>query len=424
MRSFKFLFIILFVLAASSCSKAPPPTVMVVFGATGDLTARKILPAVETLAGEGRLPEKFAVVGVARRAKEEFRKQIVFSQKLYYCQTSFEEEEGYERLAGLLDQIDRDFGAKSNRIYFLSTQPSYFSPIIEQLSKHNLIYKPGEKQWSRVMIEKPFGHDLESALALQNEISQLLDESQIYRIDHYLGKEGVQNLIDFRLKGELEPIWNKEHIDHVKITLSENLGVGTRTKLWEETGLLRDVVQNHIMQLFSLVAMDLGHEKIKVLESTRPIETFVLGQYGPGVINGLPVPGYLQEKDVPASSSVETYIDAQLFIDNDRWKGVPFQIHSGKRLAAQLTEIVVTFKSNDVLHIRIQPNPAIFFENGKQFATNPFPYSEAYQKLIYDCIRGDKSSFVPKEEQFAAWRILEPALHAKSQLISYPAGDF
>jgi len=395
---------------------------MVVFGATGDLTARKILPALDALAGEGRLPEKFAVVGVARRAEEEFRKQIVFNQKLYYCQTPFEEEDGYEKLAKLLEEIDRDFGAKSNRIYYLATQPSYFSTIVEQLSKHKLIYEPTASQWSRVMIEKPFGHDLESAFVLQENLSRQLDESQIYRIDHYLGKEGVQNLIDFRKKGDFEPIWNRESIDHVQITLSESLGVGTRTKLWEEMGLMRDVVQNHMMQLFSLVAMDVGDEKIKVLEATRPIEHFILGQYGPGLINGLPVLGYLEEKDVPPSSSVETYMEAELYIDSDRWKGVPFKIRSGKRLASQVTEIVVTFKTNEVLHIRIQPNPAIFFENGKQFTTRSFPYSEAYQKLIYDCIHGDRSSFVQKEEQFAAWRILSPALNANSKPISYPAG--
>lgn len=423
MKLLKILFVLLLVSGASSCAKSKePPTVMVVFGATGDLTARKILPAIDGLAGEGKLPQKFAVVGVARRSEAEFRKQIHFNQTLHYCQTSFEEEDGYEKLADLLNNIDREFGAKSNRIYYLATQPSYFSTIVEQLSKHQLIYKPDAPQWSRVMIEKPFGHDLESALVLQEKISSVLDESQIYRIDHFLGKEGVQNLIDFRSKGDLEPVWNKEHISRVQITLSENLGVGTRTKLWEEMGLVRDVVQNHIMQLFSLVAMDLGDEKTKVLESTRPIETFILGQYGPGMINGLDVLGYLQEQDIPPSSKVETFIDAQLYIDNDRWQGVPFEIRSGKRLASQLTEVVVTFKSNEVLHIRIQPNPAIFFENGTQFPTKPFPYSEAYQKLIYDCIQGDRSSFVLKEEQFAAWRILTPALNAKTQPISYPAG--
>lgn len=431
MKIVKYLLIILVSFGAVACSKKaePPPIVLVIFGASGDLTAKKIVPAVEKLAGEGYLPEKFAVVGVARRDEAEIRKQTVFGHKFYYCQANFDEEQGYENLAQLLNEIDRGFGVKSNRIYFLSTQPSYFSTIVEKLSTHNLIYQPGRTEWSRVMIEKPFGHDLPSALYLQEQISRYLDESQIYRIDHYLGKGGVQNLIDFRFKKELEPIWDNEHIERVQITLSEEIGIGTRANLWEETGLLRDIVQNHIMQLLSLVAMEvpsdknkIAEEKVHLLNAVR-LEKMVRGQYGPGVINGESVVSYKEEKGVPQSSNAETFVSAQLSIDNDRWKGVPFEIRGGKRLSAQITEIVVTFKTQEKLHIRIQPNPAIYFQNTPEISLKAPLFSEAYQKIIYDCIHGDQSSFVQKEEQFAAWRILAPYLKAQDQIVTYPAGS-
>jgi glucose-6-phosphate 1-dehydrogenase len=407
---------------------------MVVFGATGDLTAKKILPAIDQLAEQGRLPEKFAVVGVARRAEAEFRKQISFNQKLYYHQASFDEDEGYEGLSKLLNKIDKDFGAKSNRVYFLATQPSHFSTVVEKLSQHEMIYQPKERAWSRVVIEKPFGHDLESALALQENISQHLDKAQIYLIDHYLGKEGVRNLVEFRQRGEFESRWNKEHIERVEITLSEDIGIGTRAKFWEETGLMRDVVQNHVMQLLSLVAMELptdskklAEEKIKALNAIAPLDlgAVVRGQYGPGVVKGLEVAGYTEEKDVPRDSRVETFMSAQLFIDNERWEGVPFHIQAGKRLPEQNTEIVVVFKSGEELHARIQPKPAIFLKGSPEVAFEPFPFSEAYQKLLYDCIHGDRNSFVQNEEQLAAWRLLTPVLeHWKTdeQITIYPAG--
>lgn len=418
-------FIILFLVVSSQLLAN---TVMVIFGVTGDLTNRKILPAIDSLAAAGALPEDFALVGVGRKPEEEFRKQV--SYPMFYVQGDFDEGQGYEKLAILLNEIDEKADEKSNRIYFLATQPKYFSTVVEQLDKHQLIYSPDDSQWSRVMIEKPFGHDLESALALQKEISKHLDESQIYRIDHYLGKEGVQNLIDFRLKGDFESLWNHKCIEKVEITLSEEMGVGTRGKFWEETGILRDVAQNHGMQLLSLVAMEAGEnipaEKIKALQAIQPIETVKRGQYGSGVINNSPVLAYKEEADVPKDSKMETFVAAKLFIDNQRWKGVPFYIQAGKRLPKQLTEIVVTFKSGKLLHVRIQPDPAIFFEGKPKIAFKAPRFSEGYQKLIYDAIQGDSTSFVQKEEQIASWRLLTPILESwkeEGEIPIYPAGE-
>ncbi len=428
----KFFLIFLFPLGAFASDQqreTPAPTVMVIFGATGDLTSKKILPAIEHLAQAGELPKQFALVGVARKSEEAFRKKV--SSQMYYAQGDFDEDAGYERLSELLHQIDKDFGAKSNRLFFLSTPPKYFSLIAEKLHQHKLIYNPGEKEWSRLLIEKPFGTDLPSALALQKSLSHYLDESQIYRIDHYLGKEGVQNLTDFRRGRKLESLWNNQHIDRVEITISEEIGIGSRAQFWEETGLVRDIVQNHLMQLLSLVAMEVDGdrvaEKIKVLDAINPLDlgSVMRGQYGPGEIKGQKVLGYRDEEGVPITSRVETYCAATLFIDNERWKGVPFRIQAGKRLPSQLTEVVVYFKSKQKLHIRIQPHPAIFFEGGAHFSFEPHLYTEAYQKLIVDAIKGEKSSFVHSEEQMSAWRLLTPLLEewkVSPHISIYPAG--
>lgn len=460
-------------------SKMPEPCILVIFGATGDLTGRKLLPALYNLAREGQLPSHFVCVGFARRDKsnEQFREEMFndinkysrtkpvdknlwkdFSEHLFYHRSDFDNDEGYQTLAKMLEDLDTKYGTKGNRLFYLSTQPSYFTTIIEKLSQHQLIYpKNVEEKWSRIIIEKPFGEDLNSAEKLQNEIIQHTDESQIYRIDHYLGKETVQNLMVFRFANPIfESLWNNHHIEHVQLTVSEEIGVGTRGRLWEESGMLRDIVQNHMMQLLSLVAMEppsnlsagaIHDEKVKVMESIRPIDlsslhkSVVRGQYGPGFINGEPVIGYRQEENVAPNSNVETYMAMELFIDNWRWAGVPFYLRAGKRLAKRATEIAVFFREapgylfktsrkkneQNTLVIRIQPDEGISlkinckvpgmsaqiqpvkmdFRYGSYFGSAP---PEAYERLICDCMAGDQTLFARIDEVMASWKLLTPVL--------------
>jgi glucose-6-phosphate 1-dehydrogenase len=437
------------------------PSVIVIFGATGDLTARKVMPALYNLAQDGNLSENTVVVGVGRKQYTDlsFRAQMRegvdkfsrtktaeeawgnFEKKLFYTRVNFDSEEGYEGLHRFLLKIDREFGTQGNRIFYLATHPSAVAPIVEKLHQYRLIYdvEATENKWSRVVIEKPFGTDLDSAIQLQAQIGKFLDESQIYRIDHYLGKAGVQNLYTLRFENVLfEPIWNNRYIDHVQMTISEQMGIGSRGSFWEETGLLGDVFQNHLLQLLSLVAMepprssshaDIHREKMKLLNAIRPfpheeIDKYVVrGQYSSGKVDGAQVPGYRQEKNVADVSTIETFVAAKVFIDNERWKGVPFYLRSGKRLAAQTAEIVVTFKENNALVIRIQPDPGVFFrmvskvpEIGRKKNSVVMGYQlgthvpEAYESLLYDCILGDHRLFVDADEQIAAWRLLTPVV--------------
>lgn len=456
------------------------PCVLVIFGATGDLTGRKLVPALYNLSRDGQLPGHFACVGFARRPKsnEEFRQEMLdavnqfsrnrpvdndvwhsFNDQLFYHQSEFDNDEGYESLRRMLDHLDKQFGTKGNRLFYLSTQPSYFPLIIEKLSKHGLVYNADtvHDKWSRVIIEKPFGHDLKSAEQLQKEISEYLEESQIYRIDHFLGKETVQNLLVFRFSNSIfESLWNNHHIDHVQITVSEEMGIGTRGRLWEEAGMLRDIVQNHMMQLLCLVAMEppaslkadaIHAEKTKVLNAIRPLplkklsEVAIRGQYGPGYINGKEVKGYRQEVNVSPTSSVETYAALKLSIDNWRWNGVPFYLRAGKRLAKRSTEIAIIFKKApgylfhteaktneaNVLVIRIQPDEGISlkmnckipglsnliqpvdmdFQYGSYFGAAP---PEAYERLICDCMSGDNTLFARADEALTSWKLLTPVL--------------
>lgn len=461
-------------------AKTAAPCILVIFGATGDLTARKLLPALYNLAREGQLPAHFACVGFARRDKthEMFRKEMLdainkfsrvkpvdqslwetFSEQLFYYKSEFDHDEGYEGLDKFLQELDRKFDTKGNRVFYLSTQPSFFPLIVEKLHEHHLIYKVNDERgrWSRVIIEKPFGHDLNSAISLQNEITKYLDESQIYRIDHYLGKETVQNLLVFRFCNPIfESVWNNRYVDHVQITVSEEIGIGTRGHFWEEAGMLRDIVQNHVMQLLSLVAMEppvnlspdaIHDEKVKVMESIRPfpakrIQDYVVrGQYGPGYIEGQPVVGYRQEANVSPTSNVETYAAMELNLDSWRWAGVPFYIRAGKRLPKRATEIAITFKQApgclfkmtgrkvdaNIIVIRIQPDEGISlkmnckipglsqliqpvkmdFRYGSYFGLTP---PEAYERLICDCMAGDSTLFARVDEVLASWRLLTPVL--------------
>lgn len=456
------------------------PCVLVIFGATGDLTARKLLPAIYNLAREGQLPSQFAVVGFARRPKthEQFRQEMKeainkfsrvkpvdesiwknFEQQIFYHCSEFHEPSGYLALQKFLEELDGRLGTKGNRVYYLSTQPSFFTTIAEQLHGAGLIYDPKivKDKWSRLIIEKPFGHDLESAHALQTELLRFLSERQIYRIDHYLGKETVQNLMVFRFANSIfESLWNNRYIDHVQITVGEEIGIGTRGAFFEEAGLLRDIVQNHMMQLLSLVAMEppanlsakeIRDEKVKVLLALRPFSeedfktSIVRGQYGSGFVNGEPVKGYREEANVSPKSNVETFVALRLFIDNWRWHGVPFYLRSGKRLPKRASEIAIQFKhppgvlfqqdnkqhEPNVLTIRIQPDEGIAlkinckipgpaspiqpvkmdFRYGSYFGMSP---PEAYERLILDCMAGDSTLFAREDEVFSSWVLLDPVL--------------
>ena len=351
----------------------------------------------------------------------------------------------------------RSWGRKGTGFFIYRPNPL----ICEKLDKAGLLYDAQKEtaRWSRIIIEKPFGHDLPSAKGLQKELLKFLDEEQIFRIDHYLGKETVQNLLVFRFANAIfESLWNNRHIDHVQITVAEEIGIGTRGKFFEEAGLLRDILQNHVMQLLSLVAMEppqtldpnvVRDEKVKVLQAIRHLDCkdVVRGQYGPGFINGAAVSGYRQEPNVNPASDIETYVAARLFIDNKRWKGVPFYLRAGKRLPKRATEIAVTFKEspctlfpggNNVLAIRIQPDEGtalkvntkvpgpgvpvqpvrMDFRYGSYFGMSP---PEAYERLICDCILGDSTLFAREDEVLASWKLLTPLLDLWSQ---NPAADF
>lgn len=461
--------------------KVLDPCILVIFGATGDLTSRKLIPALYNLFREGQLPPNFACVGFARRPKDhdQFRNEMLeaighfsrtqpveeelwksFSQKIFYHAANFDDEDGYQRLATTLRELDQKLGTKGNRVYYLATKPTFFAPVIERLKAHSLVYdyKTVADKWSRVIIEKPFGRDYLSAEDLQRRIRLCLAEEQIYRIDHYLGKETVQNILVFRFANLIfEPLWNNKHIDHVQITVGEEIGIGTRGKLWEEQGMLRDIMQNHMMQLVSLVAMEppvslrsdaVRDEKVKVIEAIRPIDQdhfhdrVVRGQYGPGYVSGEAVKGYREEQDVPSGSLVETYAAIKIFIDNWRWAGVPFFLRAGKRLPKRATEIAITFRDlpailfqqqdkppdSNVLIIRIQPDDGIClcinckvpgltgpviqpvkmdFRYGSYFGFSP---PEAYERLICDCIAGDGTLFARGDEVLASWRLFSPIL--------------
>lgn len=484
---------------STRASRTADPSILVIFGATGDLTSRKLMPALYNLALNGQLPAHFACVGFARREKdhEVFRHEMAaaidqfsrtrpindevwkdFSEQIFYHRSEFDNDEGYESLNTFLKELDKKFGTKGNRIYYLSTPSSYFSTIIEKLDQHKLIYGRNEekKHWSRIIIEKPFGIDLPTAASLQRDITKHLEESQIYRIDHYLGKETVQNLLMFRFSNPIfESIWNNKHIEHVQITVSEDIGIGTRGNLWEESGMLRDIVQNHMMQLVSLVGMEpptsfkadsIRDEKVKVVEAIRPFpegrfdDCVTRGQYGEGFINGQPVKSYREEGNVDPNSNVETFVALELFIDNWRWTGVPFFLRAGKRLPKKSTEIAITFKNApgflfkrqgqkvepNVLVIRIQPDEGISlkmnckvpglnspiqpvkmdFQYGSYFGAKP---PEAYERLICDCMSGDNTLFARFDELLASWRLYTPILEywqetKPKNFPNYPSGTW
>jgi len=467
------------------------PCIVVIFGATGDLTARKLIPALYNLAREGQLPSHFVCVGFARKPKshEEFRQDMKeavskfsrvkpldekiwsqFSQQLFYHSSNFDDAKGYLSLKKNLEDLDKQYGTRGNRVFYLSTQPSFFPTIIEQLGQNGLVYDAVHetKKWSRVIIEKPFGHDLTSAVDLQKFVMNHLAESQIYRIDHYLGKETVQNILVFRFANSIfEAFWNHHYVDHIQITVGEEIGIGSRGAFYEEAGILRDIVQNHMMQILSLIAMEppasleansIRDEKLKVMRALRPLDLahfsdqVVRGQYGPGFINGEKVIGYRQEANVNPQSCVETFAALKLFIDNWRWSGVPFYLRAGKRLPKRATEVAVVFKDapgvlftrpgktteRNVLVLRIQPDEGISlrmntkvpgpsspiqpvkmdFRYGSYFGLTP---PEAYERLICDCILGDGTLFARGDEVLASWNWITPVIERWAEC---PPSDF
>ncbi len=474
--------------------RVPDPGVVVIFGASGDLTSRKLVPALYDLAAQRRLPMEFAVVGISRTemSHEEFRDKLrkalgehrnevsddvweTFSKGIYYLPGDSKEPDTYEELKNFLKEIDGERGTAGNRVFYLSSSSSLFPAIVERLGEAGM--NEGEDGgWSRLVVEKPFGRDLESAQELNNDIKQHFREKQIYRIDHYLGKETVQNILALRFSnGIFEPIWNQHYVDHVQITVAESDGVGTRGAFYEETGALRDIVQNHVMQVLCLTAMEppvafdadsLREEKVKVLKAVRHIpedqvnEFAVRGQYGEGWVWGEQVPGYREEDGVDENSQTETYVALKLFVDNWRWAGIPFYLRTGKQLPKKATEIAIQFKQTphtpfagsetrglepNVLVIRIQPEEGVSLKIGAKVPGAGFEVSsvnmdllygtafleeapDAYQRLLLDLMLGDPTLFIRSDEAEGAWSILDPIMRAwengEQGVEIYPAGEW
>jgi glucose-6-phosphate 1-dehydrogenase len=476
--------------------RVPDPSILALFGATGDLAHRKVIPALYHLWRTNLLPVEFVLLALGRRpydddafrdevrgGLEEFSRALPldeqawrsFRERIRYQHLDFADAQGFDRLAKRLDELDTTEGTRGNRLYYLATQPSQFAEIIGQLGRVGLDHERHEGGWRRIIIEKPFGHDLESAKKLNREVGRVFRESQVYRIDHYLGKETVRNLLVFRFgNGIFEPLWNRRYVDHVQITVAESIGIESRGKFYEETGAVRDVLQNHLLQLVSLVAMEppatfeadaLRDEKVKVLRAigTQPADPFtdiVRGQYGHGWVDGEPVPGYREEDEVDPHSETETFVAARLSIDDWRWSGVPFFVRTGKRLPKRATEIAIQFREvphhlfrhnsaepdANLLAIRIQPDEGIMLRFGAKVpglgldvrsVTMDFTYGsafsvdspDAYETLILDGLQGDASLFTRADEVEEAWSLVDPFIEAWAEgdapdFPDYPAGSW
>jgi glucose-6-phosphate 1-dehydrogenase len=469
------------------------PATLTMFGATGDLAQRKLVPALYNLAHEGALPERFNLIGVALDdlSTGDFRAEAAGWIRKYsrtppdedvlaalldrtqYVAGKFDDHSVYHRLGKMERELDDEAGAPLNRIYYFSTAPMFFEGIVGQLGRHGL-HRHHEAE-VRVVIEKPFGTTLAEALRLNDYVLTVLDESQVYRIDHYLGKETVQNLLAFRFaNGLFEPIWNRNYIDNVQITAAEDVGIGRRASYYDRAGALRDLVQNHMLQLLALLCMEppvsfsadpVRSEKVKVLQAITPptlddvADMAVRGQYAAGGAGGQDVPGYLDEHEVPSDSTTETFAALRLEVDNWRWAGVPIYLRTGKRLARKVTEIVVTLKpvphvafasegavgvQPNELVLSIQPNEGVSLSLGAKIpgarmrirpVKMEFLYGtaflsaspEAYERLILDAIRGDATLFPRYDEVEAQWRICDPILEVwrttPGPLPAYPAGS-